>query len=269
MSDHPSPELRSLFEAALNEFETRTGTKLVQNRIFDELLACESVESILYILQEQAKPLRTALGNDSTLMKWIKRTVTVLHFLSTNKMIVDGVSSAFPPARAVFAAIGMLLSAINVKDIDKNYDTLIDLFESFESVLKRLDIYTKIPSTPAMTEIIVKILTELLYTISLAIQQIRQGRFKRIGKKLLGQNDHEVEAILRRLDRLTLEEARMTGTTTLQVVYDILKNMTMVMDDRSVLMDDIRRILGVAVDMQQIAINMNKSKRVFNPDSRL
>jgi hypothetical protein len=130
MSVHPSPELRSLFEAALNEFETRTGTKLVQNRIFDELLACESVESILYILQEQAKPLRTALGNDSTLMKWIKRTVTVLHFLSTNKMIVDGVSSvcgyisypgslcndhhasfkAFPPARAVFAAIGMLLS---------------------------------------------------------------------------------------------------------------------------------------------------------------
>ncbi|KAH9964840.1 hypothetical protein BC827DRAFT_1382551 [Russula dissimulans] len=269
MSVHPSPELRSLFEAALNEFEGRTGTKLIQHQIFDDLLACESVEGILDILQEQAKPLRTALGNDGTLMKWINRTVTVLHFLSTNSMIVDGVSSAFPPARAVFAGIGMLLSAINVKDIDKNYDTLIDLFESFESVLKRLDIYTKIPSTPAMTEIIVKILTELLYTISLAIQQIKQGRFKKIGKKLLGQNDHEVEAILQRLDRLTLEEARMTGTTTLQVVYDILKNMTMVMDDRSVLMDDIRRILGVAVDMQQIAINMNKSKRVFNPDSRL
>jgi len=39
-----------------------------------------------------------------------------------------------------------------------------------------------------------------------------------------------VEAILQRLDRLTLEEARMTGTTTLEVVYDLLKNMKMVMD---------------------------------------
>jgi hypothetical protein len=39
-----------------------------------------------------------------------------------------------------------------------------------------------------------------------------------------------VEAILKRLDRLTLEEARMTGTTTLEVVYDLLKNMKMVMD---------------------------------------
>jgi len=39
-----------------------------------------------------------------------------------------------------------------------------------------------------------------------------------------------VEAILRRLDRLTLGEALMTGTATLEVVYDLLKNMKMVMD---------------------------------------
>jgi len=94
----------------------------------------------------------------------------------------------------------------------------------------------------------------------------------------------------------------MTGTTTLQVVYDLLKNTRMVLDgahhqpvhslrstkhslshlDRSVLMDDIRRTLGVfvslstlslltvvAVDMQQVASEMHKSRRVFNPDSRL
>jgi len=94
----------------------------------------------------------------------------------------------------------------------------------------------------------------------------------------------------------------MTGTTTLEVVYHLLKNTNMFLDgarvslidslrstkyslshlDRSVLMDDIRRILGmfvtlstlslltvVAVDMQQVASNMNKSRRVFNPDLRL
>jgi hypothetical protein len=53
---------------------------------------------------------------------------------------------------------------------------MLDLLESFESFLRRLDIYTKVPSTTAMTEIIVKILIELLSTISLAIQQARQGR---------------------------------------------------------------------------------------------
>ena len=60
-----------------------------------------------------------------------------------------------------------------------SYDALVELFESFESFLRRLDIYTQIPSTTAMTEIIVKILIELLSTISLAIQQAKQGRFSK------------------------------------------------------------------------------------------
>jgi hypothetical protein len=63
-----------------------------------------------------------------------------------------------------------------IKDISTSYDGLVDLFESFESFLSRLDIYTKIPSTTAMSGIIVKILIELLSTISLAIQQAKQGR---------------------------------------------------------------------------------------------
>ena len=55
MSVHPSPELRSLFEAALNEFENRAGTNLLQNKVFDKLLACQSIQSVLDILQEQTK----------------------------------------------------------------------------------------------------------------------------------------------------------------------------------------------------------------------
>jgi len=66
-----------------------------------------------------------------------------------------------------------------IKDVDKSYDTLVDLFESFESFLRRLDIYTKIPSTTAITVVIIKILAELLSTISLAIQQVKRGRLSK------------------------------------------------------------------------------------------
>ena len=51
-----------------------------------------------------------------------------------------------------------------------------ELLESIESFLNRLDIYTKVPPTPAMTEIIVKIMVELLSTLAVATNQIRQGR---------------------------------------------------------------------------------------------
>jgi len=57
---------------------------------------------------------------------------------------------------------------------------------------------------------------------------LTQCDVERFGKKLLGEN--EVEAVLKRLDRLTLEEARTTTTQTLEVVYGLFKNMKVVME---------------------------------------
>jgi hypothetical protein len=47
-------------------------------------------------------------------------------------------------------------------------------------------------------------------------------------KKILGEN--EVESVLQRLDRLTLDEARATATQTLDVVHGLVQNMRVVMD---------------------------------------
>jgi hypothetical protein len=63
--------------------------------------------------------------------------------------------------------------------VSSSYDALIDLFDSLGSFLKRLEIYTDIPPTPIMTEILAKITAELLSVLSLATKQIRQGRFSK------------------------------------------------------------------------------------------
>ena len=63
-----------------------------------------------------------------------------------------------------------------VKGITDSYDSLVDLFESIEHFLNRLDIYTKIPPTVAMNEMLVKILVELLSTLALATKQIKEGK---------------------------------------------------------------------------------------------
>ena len=55
-------------------------------------------------------------------------------------------------------------------------ESAIELLESIESFLNRLDIYTKVPPTPAMTGVIVKIMVELLSTLALATNQIKHGR---------------------------------------------------------------------------------------------
>ncbi len=51
-------------------------------------------------------------------------------------------------------------------------------------------------------------------------------------KKLLGEND--VQAVLQRLDRLTLDEARTTAVQTLEVVYGLIQNMREVIDGEQI-----------------------------------
>ena len=97
-----------------------------------------------------------------------------------------------------------------------------------------------------MTDIIVKMMVELLMVLALATKQIEQGRFskcaftytfhvaqqatEKFAQKLLGEN--EIEAVLQRLDRLTQDEARMTGAQTLSVVFGLVGSIKTVMEGR-------------------------------------
>ena len=65
--------------------------------------------------------------------------------------------------------------------VTSSYDALIDLFECLGNFLKRLEVYTTIPSTPIMTDIIIKIMVQLLSVLALATKQIKQGRFSKCG----------------------------------------------------------------------------------------
>ena len=58
-----------------------------------------------------------------------------------------------------------------------SYDALVDLFASFENFLSRLGIYAEIRPTPALTNVLVKIIIELISTLALATKQVKQGRF--------------------------------------------------------------------------------------------
>jgi hypothetical protein len=61
-----------------------------------------------------------------------------------------------------------------------SYDTLVDVFECIENFLSRLKIYTEIEEpTPAMTEMMIKIMVELLSVLALATKQINQGRLSK------------------------------------------------------------------------------------------
>ncbi len=53
--------------------------------------------------------------------------------------------------------------------------TLADLLESIEHFFRHIDIYTQIPHTTALDEMVVKIIIELLSTLALATKGLEQG----------------------------------------------------------------------------------------------
>ena len=78
--------------------------------------------------------------------------------------------------RSPFAHLSNIRLCQAIKDVRDSYDALVELLESIEHFLYRLDIYTKITPTVAMTGMLVKILVELLSTLALATKQVRQGK---------------------------------------------------------------------------------------------
>ena len=63
-----------------------------------------------------------------------------------------------------------------IKDVSTSYDPLIQLLESIEHFISRLNIYTTVSATGPMAEIIVKIMMELLNILALVTKQINQNR---------------------------------------------------------------------------------------------
>ncbi|KAI9459821.1 hypothetical protein F5148DRAFT_275263 [Russula earlei] len=215
----------SLFQAALAKYAKKTGQGLVNHPLAVMIDRCDSPVALLAIYEKQALAFDEFRNGDPKLIKWLAPVVNGLHALTTSAGISAGASLAFPPAKAIFAGIGVLLSTA-----------------------KRLMIYTEIPPTPAMTEIVLKIMVELLNVLALATKQINQGRLKKYASKLLRGGD--VEAVLQRLDRLTLEESRTTVAQTLEVIYGLVNNMEVVMEDGKSSTDDIRQALVLMQDIR-------------------
>jgi len=116
-------------------------------------------------------------------------------------------------------------------------------------------------------------MVEVLSVLALATKQIKEGRFskwpiacrsflfersiEKFTKKLMGESD--IEAILRRLDRLTQAEARMTVAHTLEVVHGIFDSLKVVMNGARTYFD--------SYQATQICLNRRQSNNRQRADS--
>jgi archaellum component FlaC len=154
----------------------------------------------------------------------------------------------------------MYKSSQAIKDVRASKDVLIDLFGRMEYFFKRLEAYIKVRPTAAMTDIIVKIMVEVISILGVVTKEVRQGRTSMLSpidtspkvdlpaekylKKLFGMKD--IEDALQRLDKLTQEEARMAAAEGLTISRGI--------DDRVKVVDE--RLEGVDGRVQSVDVKV-------------
>ena len=63
-----------------------------------------------------------------------------------------------------------------IQGISAHQDALLDIFERIENVFRRLETYTELPQTKEMTDIIVKVMIEVLLILASVTQEIKQGK---------------------------------------------------------------------------------------------
>ncbi|KAI9436481.1 hypothetical protein H4582DRAFT_2058807 [Lactarius indigo] len=164
-----SSNFRTIFLAALKKYEKKTKTDLLTHPLATQLQSCNSSGDILAVLHDIVNEFDQSNSRNERLSSWLNPTINVLYAFSAT--LGEGI---FSPAKVVSAGVGVFLLA--AKDVEASQEALADLFERIENFFKRLESYMEVPPTDAMTDIIVKIMTEVLNIFAIATKEMKQGR---------------------------------------------------------------------------------------------
>jgi hypothetical protein len=198
----------SIFNAALESYKRKTKKDLVSHPLLPTLESCDSPEAILTVLRGKIPAFDQPQNGDDRFTKWVTPTVNVLYSFSVTLGAGVGLVSTRTIHREVCAqylffrrslqrtqylrasafsswSVSFIVSLCSLfdtlrsqaaKDAGAGHDKLIDHFNRIEFFFRRLEIYTGITPTMAMTDVIVEIMVEVLTILAIATKEVKRGR---------------------------------------------------------------------------------------------
>ena len=253
-----SPSSHATFEASLKEYEKKTEESLLIHPLMARLQGCKSPADILVVLRSHVPQFENTTSADGRLTKWLDPIVNVLSASSSAISAGVGVVSpiqmillrfnlrlylGIPTRKRRFRWCrcppfsnyhpGLPLSERSdtdfikvAKDVIASHDALIIIFEQIETFFKPLQEHAAVPMTEAMSDIMVKIMAEVLEICAIITEEIKQGQsresirddmfriadtgsetyFREFSNELIGRK--AIKDALSRLGRLTQEAAK-------------------------------------------------------------
>ena len=207
-----SSNYQSIFDNAIEAYKKKTKKDLRSHPLLDKLQSCTSPDAVLSILYQQIPGFDQSCGTDDKLTKWLDPTINVLRTFSG--VVGSGIGLASPKALSVKVVPDLIFGwhtgiPTSCSDLHRNrrtslskffsysvysgahhdakpsqaakavsdsQDVLSTVFERVENFFRRLETYVQVPPTAGMTDIIVKIMVEVLFILSIATKEIKQSR---------------------------------------------------------------------------------------------
>jgi len=209
-----SSSFQPVLDAALVNHRNQTKIDLTKHPSAEKLQNSSSLDDVLQLLLERESAFNAYRDKHRKLIDSLRPIVQAVHAFSTICAEAAGLvrnqhnifflftypyaslQAPFQPTKAIFVGIDILLSvsvtllpmgllcAIYPRQaavgVGESYDALSNLFERVANFLARFRVYTeKIPPSPTMSNVMVKIMTEILNVLALATKHINQGRFSK------------------------------------------------------------------------------------------
>lgn len=108
-------------------------------------------------------------------------SILILRYFHQPKWYLPELASSFQSVSVLITSVGQCKPFVSqaAKDSRASQDTLIDIFECIEMFFRRLEIYTEVPPTLEMMDMVVRIMAEVLSILGIAMKEIKQGRMSK------------------------------------------------------------------------------------------
>ncbi|KAH9031830.1 hypothetical protein EDB84DRAFT_1578716 [Lactarius hengduanensis] len=168
----PAPSTSTMFQVlstatSSTDFGTIFGAAL-------EAYKKQTKKDVTSIPSHPAAAFDQSQSADEKLTKWLDPTVNVLYAFSAT--LGEGVGLAFPPAKTI--SLGLVSFSRRLRTFAPAKMLLWICLGRMEYFLKRLERYIDVRPTAAMTDIIVKIMVELISILGMVTKEIRAGTNK-------------------------------------------------------------------------------------------
>ena len=188
----------------------QTKKDITSHPLSAQLLSCDSPNAIITVLRFQVRKFDQSQSADEKWTKLLDPAVNVLSAFNGFLNVAGPVNREplahpkpnpltcetsdiptcgcdfywnwYPPSsehlpRPTRGCFGDIYPFQVIKDVRDSEDALIELFGLLEFFFKRLEAYIKVRPTAAMTDIIFKIMVEVISILGIVTKEIGQGRF--------------------------------------------------------------------------------------------